>query len=167
MATETKQGLEVVVKWKAGSASWVSDPPVLATDYKPGSAINPDITFTYKRNVDWNWNYNVRPVHDHLGRITHYKAGIGSGNLSISALYVDEADFEDIRTAVVGSSVPWGYMEIHYYGVDGTVEFVLQCRRIVLADRSNSNPDDDSTVNMNFILFENPVKLAAGSKLLN
>lgn len=152
MTTETKQGLEVVVKWVEGDAGWAT--------YKPPTpaATAPKIIFTYKRNVDWSWNYNVRPVHNHLGQVTHYKAGIGSGNLSISALYVDESDFEDIRTAVTGSSVPWGYMEIQYHGVDGTVEFVLQCRRIVLADRSNSNPDDDSTVNMNFILFENPTK---------
>jgi hypothetical protein len=165
MTTETKQGLEVVVKWVAGNVSWISDPVDLTKDYKPTGLVDPTITFTYKRNVDWNWNYNVRPVHNHLGQVTHYKAGIGSGNLSVSALYVDEGDFALIRTAVTGSSVPWGYMEIQYHGVDGTVEFVLQCRRIVLADRSNSNPDDDSTVNMNFILFENPVK--SGTSLFN
>jgi hypothetical protein len=154
--SETKQGLEVIIRWKAGAAAGF-------TSYIPDAAGAADITFIYKRSVDWNWNYNVRPVHNHIGQVTHYKAGIGSGTLTLNGLYVDEADFTDIRTAVTGSSVPWGYMEVQFLDTTGAVEFALQMRRIVLSERSNSNPDEDSTYNMTFQLFENPVKLAAGA----
>ena len=149
---ETKQGLEVIIRWKAGASSGF-------TDYIPNTAGAADITFTYKRSVDWNWNYNVRPVHNHIGQVTHYKAGIGSGTLTLNGLYVDEADFEDIRTAVIRSSVPWGYMEVQFMDTAGTVEFALRMKRIVLSERSNSNPDEDSTYNMTFHLFENPIKI--------
>lgn len=154
--SETKQGLEVVVKFAAGTAVVASGG--YAGDYQPGVAIAAEIFFDYKRNIDFNWNYNIRPTHNALGIVTHYKDGIPSGTLTLSSLYVDENSFTKLREAVASSSVPWGYMEIQYLGVSGTIEFILKCRRVVLSNRSVSNPEDDSSVNFDFILYECPVK---------
>lgn len=154
--SETKQGLEVVVKWVSGAN--ITD---VGGDYVPDAPVAADITFTYKRNVDFNWNYNVRPIHNAQGSVTHYKEGVPSGSLTISSLYVDESDFSDLRKAVTGASVPWGYMEIQYLSPAGALEFCLRCRRVVLSNRSVSNPEDDSTASMEFILFECPTRQAS------
>lgn len=161
---ETKQGLEVVVKFAAGSAV-VNSAGYSAGTFIPGAAIAAEVVFTYKRNVDFSWNYNIRPIHNAGGIVTHYKDGIPSGSLTVSSLYIDEADFAKLREVVNDSdgsvdegTVPWGYMEIQYLGVDGSVEFILRCKRVVLSNRSVSNPEDDSSVNFEFILFECPVK---------
>lgn len=149
---ETKQGLEVIVKFVHGDA-------VNFTDYVPTAPIAADVTFTYKRNVDWNWNYNVRPIHNAQGSVTHHKGGIPAGTLSLSALFMDATDWDDMRTAVTGSSVPWGYLEVQYLDTTGAaVEFVMRCKRIVFSGISVSNPEDDSTESLDFILYECPSK---------
>lgn len=169
MATETKQGLEAIIRFKKGACTGFNNgcADSCHLKYTPEAAGAADITFTYKRSVDWSWNYNVRPIHNHLGQVTHYKAGIGSGTLTLNSLYVDEGNLETLREAITGSSVPWGYMEVQFMDVDGAaVEFALKMRRIVLSERSNSTPDDDATMNLSFILFENPRKvLTADVKL--
>lgn len=168
---ETKQGLEVIVKFASGK-SVSNSAGYVPGEYKPvnhAGAIAPDVTFTYKRSVDFNWNYNVRPIHNAQGVVQHYKGGIPSGTLTLSSLYMDEADFDKLREACDAidiGSVPWGYMEIWYLGVDGAIEYALSCRRVVLSNRSISNPEDDSSVNFEFILFECPTKLASGAELL-
>jgi hypothetical protein len=162
---ETKQGLEVIVKFLAGTQVVAS--AGYAGNFKPGADTAADVTFTYKRNVDWNWNWNVRPVHNAQGVVQHYKQGIPSGTLTLSAIYMDESDFAKLREAVAASSVPWGYLEIQYLDTTGaTLEYSMQFRRIVLSDRSVSNPEDDSTASFSFILYECPTRLAAAAELL-
>lgn len=166
---ETKQGLEVVVKFASGKTVAASAGYVPGT-FIPGAAVAADVSFTYKRNVDFNWNYNVRPVHNSLGVVQHFKGGVPSGTLSLSSLYIDESDFADLREAAVAAdvgSVPWGYMEIQYLDVASAIEYILKCRRIVLSNRSISNPEDDSTASFEFILYECPVRVAAGATLFS
>lgn len=159
MAIEVKQGIDVLFKWKAGDPTW--------TDFEPATPQDPDITFVYKRSIDWSWNSNLEPVHDTEGRVTHYKARIPDGTLSLSSLYTNDSDFKTLRNIISGSSVPYGYAEIQHLGVDGAVEFVYKFRRITLSSKSSSDPQEDSTVNPEFILFELPEPVLGSEKLLN
>ena len=158
--TEIKQGLDVLFKWKAGAVSGF-------TDFEPDTAVDPDLTFTYKRDIDFNWNDNIEAIHDSVGRVTHHKSRIAEGNMSLSAMFTDDTEFVTLRDRVAGSSVPWGYAELQFLGVDGAVEFVAKLRRVTFNGKSNSDPREDSTVSPEFILYEEPDYALGASKKLN
>lgn len=149
MATETKTGLEGVLKYRLMSGT---------------DSVDAGSTISYCTDFSYSWDQNKKDVFDRA-TFAHYKPGRAMGNCSMKLLYVDETHLSAFRTAQSDQSYPHAYFELHIDGVDGTGEKALALANAGLNSTSFTQPEDDlDTVDFSFSFSTAPEELTYANR---
>ena len=155
MAKEVKQGLDVIMKYKSGSA--------------PTSSTSSDSTLAFREDISFSVDLAARKVFASQGEFSHFKRGRTEGSMSIGAKYVDETELYHMNKQITGQSVPFGFLELQFLTTDEvSIESGLQVSKLALDSKSKDFPtEDDSTVGLEFQFGTIPEPILAAQALLS
>jgi len=149
---EVKQGIDTIIKFKPGSE------PTIPTV----SSIVP----AFRDTMNFSFDIPIKLIHSN-GYFSHFKKGPVTGTFNMSFKYTGKKELRAFEKDVSGQSVPSGYLELHFLGVDRTVESALAIKKAVGTSISYSNPTEDvGTATLDIIHGEIPTPLRASATKL-